>query len=419
MEKVLPSVISQDQTGFIKGRHLSSNLRRLFNVIYSPAKSNTPEILLSLDAEKAFDMIEWNYLFTALEKFGFGPNICAWIKLLYTSPEASVCINKICSDYFKLERGTRQGCPLSPLLFAIAIEPLAVHCRNSHQIKGIVREGLEQKISLYADDMVLYISDPENTVPAVLTALTEFQKISGLRINLNKSILFPVNSQAYNIKLDTLPFTIADQFKYLGVNITSKHNALYQQNFGVCMEKIKQDLHRWSTLHLTLAGRINIVKMNILPKLLFLFQNISIYINKSFFKQLDSIITSFIWNSKHPRIRRATLQRPQAEGGMALPNFQFYYWAANIQAIKTWTQINAHTQAWSAIEVKSCSTSLYSLLCSPINESYRKYTNNPIVLYSLRIWNQIRKHFKMENLLSVAPLQGNHLFQPSQVYPVF
>uniref|UniRef100_A0A8C4S8Q7 Reverse transcriptase domain-containing protein n=1 Tax=Erpetoichthys calabaricus TaxID=27687 RepID=A0A8C4S8Q7_ERPCA len=353
MEKVLPSVISQDQTGFIKGRHLSSNLRHLFNVIYSPAKSNTPEILLSLDAEKAFDMIEWNYLFTALEKFGFGPNICAWIKLLYTSPEASVCINNICSDYFKLERGTRQGCPLSPLLFAIAIEPLAVHCRNSYQIKGIVREGLEQKISLYADDMVLYISDPENTVPAVLTALTEFQKISGLRINLNKSILFPVNSQAYNIKLDTLPFTIADQFKYLGVNITSKHKALYQQNFGVCMEKIKQDLHRWSTLHLTLAGRINIVKMNILPKLLFLFQNISIYINKLFFKQLDSIITSFIWNSKHPRIRRATLQRPQAEGGMALPNFQFYYWAANIQAIKTWTQINAHTQAWSAIEVKS------------------------------------------------------------------
>uniref|UniRef100_A0A8C4S0K8 Reverse transcriptase domain-containing protein n=1 Tax=Erpetoichthys calabaricus TaxID=27687 RepID=A0A8C4S0K8_ERPCA len=299
MEKVLPSVISQDQTGFIKGRHLFSNLRRLFNVIYSPAKSNTPEILLLLDAEKAFDMIEWNYLFTALEKFGFGPNICG---LLYTNPEASVCINNICSDYFKLERGTRQGCPLSPLLFAIAIEPLVVHCRNSYQIKGIIREGLEQKISLYADDMVLYISDPENTVPAVLTALTEFQKISGLRINLNKSILFPVNSQVYNIRLDTLSFTIADQFKYLGVNVTSKHKALYQQNFAVCMEKIKQDLHRWSTLHLTLAGRINIVKMNILPKLLLLFQNIPIYINKSFFKQLDSTITSFIWNSNHLRI---------------------------------------------------------------------------------------------------------------------
>uniref|UniRef100_A0A8C4S006 Reverse transcriptase domain-containing protein n=1 Tax=Erpetoichthys calabaricus TaxID=27687 RepID=A0A8C4S006_ERPCA len=401
MEKVLPSVISQDQTGFIKGRHPSSNLRRLFNVIYSPAKSNTPEILLSLDTEKAFDKIEWNYLFTALEKFGFGPNICAWIKLLYTNPEASVCINNICSDYFKLERGTRQGCPLSPLLFAIAIEPLAVHCRNSYQIKGIVREGLEQKISQYEDDMVLYISDPENTVPAVLTALTEFQKISGLKINLNKSILFPVNSQAYNIRLDTLPFTIADQFKYHGVNITSKHKALYQQNVAVCMEKIKQDLDRWSTLHLTLAGRINTVKMNILPKLLFLFQNIPIYINKSFFKQLDSTITSFIWKSKHPRIRRATLQRPQAE------------------AIKTWTQINEHTQAWSTIEIKSCSTSLYSLLCSPINASYHKYTNNPIVLYSLRIWNQIRKHFKMENLLSVAPLQENHLFQPLQTYPVF
>uniref|UniRef100_A0A8C4RFB7 Reverse transcriptase domain-containing protein n=1 Tax=Erpetoichthys calabaricus TaxID=27687 RepID=A0A8C4RFB7_ERPCA len=381
--------------------------------------SNTPKILLSLDVEKAFYMIEWNYLFTTLEKFGFDPNICAWIKQLYTNPEASVCINNICSDYFKLERGTRQGCPLSPLLFAITTEPLAVHCQNAYQRKGIIREGLEQKISLYADDMVLYISDPENTVPAVLTALTEFQKISGLRINLNKSVLFPVNSQVYNIRLDTFPFIIADQFKYLGVNITSKHKAVHQQNFAICMEKIKQDLHRWSTHHLTLTGRINVVKVNILPKLLFLFQNIPIYINKSFFKQLDSTITSFIWNLKHPRIQRETLQRPKGEGGMALPNFQFYYWGAKIQAIKTWTQIDEHTQAWPATEMKSCSTSLYSLLCAPINARYRQYTNNPIVLHSLRIWNQCRKHFKMDNLLSVAPLHENHLFQPSQTYAVF
>ncbi|KAG2467990.1 LIN1 transcriptase, partial [Polypterus senegalus] len=128
MEKVLPLVISQDQTGFIKGRHLASNHQCLFNIIYSPTKSDTLEIVLLMDAEKAFDMDEWNYLFTTLEKFGFGPNICAWIKLLYTSPEASVCISNINSDYFKLECGTRQGCPLSPLLFAIAIGPLAVHC---------------------------------------------------------------------------------------------------------------------------------------------------------------------------------------------------------------------------------------------------------------------------------------------------
>uniref|UniRef100_A0A8C4T448 Reverse transcriptase n=1 Tax=Erpetoichthys calabaricus TaxID=27687 RepID=A0A8C4T448_ERPCA len=194
--------------------------------------------------------------------------------------------------YFKLEHGTRQGCPLSPLLFAIAIEPLEVHFRN----------------------------------------------ISGLKINLNKSVLFPVNSLAHNIRLDTFPFIIADQLKCL----TSKHKALYQLNFAVCMEKLKQDLHRWSTLHLTLAGRINTVKINILPKLPFLFQSIPIYINKTFFN-------------------KATLQRPKAEGGMALPNFQFYCWAAKIQAIKTWTwtQIDEQTQAWSAIEKIIPSVLLY------------------------------------------------------------
>lgn len=116
-----------------------------------------PEAVISLDAEKALDRVEWNYLFYALERFGFGQEFISWIKLLYSSPVASVRTNDTHSDYFPLHRSTRQGCPLSPLLFAVAIEPLAIALRSEPHITGITRYGLEQKVSLYANDLLLYV----------------------------------------------------------------------------------------------------------------------------------------------------------------------------------------------------------------------------------------------------------------------
>jgi len=110
----------------------------VFNVIYQP-NSVEPELLISLDAQKAFDRIEYNYLFTALEKFGFGPTLCWLIKILYTAPKASIRTNGIMSHYFPLFRGTRQGCPLSPQIFDIAIEPLAIMLRETASLIGVQR----------------------------------------------------------------------------------------------------------------------------------------------------------------------------------------------------------------------------------------------------------------------------------------
>ena len=86
LETSLPSIISEDQTGFIRGRQLSSNIRRLLNIVSAPSSEGKPEMVLSLDAEKAFDRVEWGYLFKVLEKFGFGRTFITWIRLLYSSP---------------------------------------------------------------------------------------------------------------------------------------------------------------------------------------------------------------------------------------------------------------------------------------------------------------------------------------------
>uniref|UniRef100_A0AAR2J438 Reverse transcriptase domain-containing protein n=1 Tax=Pygocentrus nattereri TaxID=42514 RepID=A0AAR2J438_PYGNA len=104
--------------------------------------------VLSLDAEKAFDQIEWSYLFAVLKRFDLGDSFISWIKLLYVNPCARILTNKTLSPQFKLHRGTRQGCCLSPLLFSLGIEPLAQSIRAHPDIFGYDTSSTSNKISL-------------------------------------------------------------------------------------------------------------------------------------------------------------------------------------------------------------------------------------------------------------------------------
>lgn len=112
------------QTGFIPAWQPFFNLRQLLNIMYSTHSSKQPEVILSLDAEKAFNRIEWVYLHAVLKRFGFGEAFRNWIQILYSSPMSTVKTNGLLSAYFPLYKGMRQGCCLSPFLFSMAIEPL-------------------------------------------------------------------------------------------------------------------------------------------------------------------------------------------------------------------------------------------------------------------------------------------------------
>ena len=221
--------------------------------------------------------------------------------------------------------------------------------RSSPEIRGIVRGGKEHKTSLYADDLLLYITDPQNTLPYIMKLLGQFSSISGHKINVSKSELFPVNSAAKSISFNSCPFKVtSDNFTYLGVVVTRGFSDLFKLNFVPLLESSKIFFNKWSLLPLSLAGRINLIKMITLHKFLYLFQTIPIFINKSFFSHLNKIISDFIWNKKPPRIRREFLQRPKSMGGMALPHFQLYYWASNLRAMAYWLKnyIDNETPTW-------------------------------------------------------------------------
>ena len=274
LQQVLSNIISTDQTGFMLGRHSFHNTRRLLNIISAPS-STIPEVIVSLDAEKAFDRVEWSFLFFVLQKFGFPLEFISWIKLLYANPVASVHTNGLQSATFPLYRGTRQGCPLSPLLFAIAIEPLAIWLRQEGGFEGITRARTVHKLSLYADDLLLYMSNPAASLPVVLNILDKFGLYSGYKLNLHKSELLPINYLARNIPPDFFPFKYAtDGFKYLGVHVTNSINQLFSKNFAPLFERCKLDFDRWSGLPLSLVGRASLVKMVVLPKFLYLFSHI-------------------------------------------------------------------------------------------------------------------------------------------------
>lgn len=125
--------------------HYFSNVCRLLNIIHSSASTEVSEVLVSLETEKAFDWVEWRYLFACLKKFGYGPNLILWIRLLYASPRATIIKNVKQSQYFQLSRGTRLGCPL---LFTLAIEPLSIRLKSLTSVNGIYREAKEHRVSL-------------------------------------------------------------------------------------------------------------------------------------------------------------------------------------------------------------------------------------------------------------------------------
>lgn len=159
-------------------------------------------------------------MFRTLSRFGLGSSFIKWVRLLYCNPKDSVLTNGNVSPHFTLHRGTRQVCLLS-LIFALALEPLAAAIRNNTNIKGIQAGRMEHKLFLYADDMLLLSTNPETTVPQILSLIDTFSHISGYKINWGKSEVMPLSrlcspNIGQNWQFKRLPSGLV----YLGIKLT-------------------------------------------------------------------------------------------------------------------------------------------------------------------------------------------------------
>ncbi len=170
-ENFMCDLIDEEQTGFITGRQTQGNIRRVLHTIDQIQGQGLRAVLVSLDAEKAFDCVNWRFLYQILTKLGFQEQSIQCIQGLYQDPTARIKINGHLTDQIILQCGTRQGCCLSPALFTIFIEPLAQMIRQSNNLKGIHIGEQEHLIGLFANDVIVAPQDPDRTFPKLMSIL--------------------------------------------------------------------------------------------------------------------------------------------------------------------------------------------------------------------------------------------------------
>ena len=152
------------------------------------------------------------------------------VKAIYDKPTANIILNGEKLKVFPLRSETRQGCPLSSLLFNIVLEVLATAIREEKEVKGIQIGKEEVKFSLFADDMILYIENPEDSIRKLLELISEFSKVAGYKINTQKSLAFLyTNTEKSEREIkESIPFTIATKkIKCLGINLPKETKELY------------------------------------------------------------------------------------------------------------------------------------------------------------------------------------------------
>jgi len=341
LEPILPELIHHNQNGFIKGRSTFDAVRTIDDLLELAKLTNTTGILMAIDFEKAFDSLDHTYLFKVLEKFNFGPYFLQWVKTFYTNISSCILNNGFTTDLFCIHRGVRQGDPLSPLLFILALEVLACQIRQDKTIQGIMVKNVEIKLTLFADDMTCFLKDI-NAYSRLCTTLKVFSLHSGLRINDDKTEVFGIGPH----KLVQNDFThkVRKSIKILGTVFDYHKPSRDKANFDSIFKSIKKTLSMWKWRGLTLIGKIQIVKTFIIPK--FLSKATAISISNDLVKEINRLIFGFIWKG-NDKIKRTALINDIENGGLKMLDIESMISAQRVMILKKY--LGESNSTWKTI----------------------------------------------------------------------
>ena len=185
LEKVLSNSISADEWAYVKGRNIFDAVRTICDIMDYTKLCNLPGFMVTIDFEKAFDSLSWNFLFKTLENFNFGESFIKWIRLFYTNISSCIMNNGVATPLFSIGRGVRQEDPLLPYLFILALETLLTAIKQTRDIKGIVVENKEIKCIVFTDDLTNFLRNKES-YDSLSSLLNTYGECSGLKLNKDK-----------------------------------------------------------------------------------------------------------------------------------------------------------------------------------------------------------------------------------------
>ena len=290
--------------------------------------------------------------------------------------------------FFPLQRGVRQGCPLSGILFVLGIELFARALKNKSSIKGIEVNGHEIKSAQYADDTTIFVRDRESVLE-LLSLLEEFSSLSGLEINTSKTEALWLGQWKNN---QETPFGFKwpkDPILSLGVYFSHNHTDADELNFDAKIRELEKSLQKWQRRRLTLYGKINIVKTLGLSKLIF---NASVlYTPHNYIEKINKIIFNFIWDGKPPKIKRKTIISEKKDGGLKMRDFKIMEKAVKIAWINR-IQNQSHA-SWKIIPnyILQCNGGLAFLMDCRYDTNTLKLDNLPDFYHSiLEYWQYFK-----------------------------
>lgn len=419
MNSFISKYIHPDQTGFVPNRQAPDQTRRIIDIISAlnsgwDGGGRRGALLVSLDLHKAFDSLSWDYLFYILGKYGFGSHFLTTLKTIYSHPTANLVVKGYKSQNIQILRGTRQGCPLSPLLFILALEPLAIKIREHQDILGVKCGDREHKCAMFADDILLLLSSPVTSLPNLQLVLRHFTEFSGLKVNQSKTQALNVSLQTHIVQAlqQSYPFKWQKEtMSYLGIFLTPTLTTLYKHNYPPLFRKILEDIKKWSNNPPSWFGRLCSIKMTVLPKVLYLFRTLPIAVVRNDLQKFQKKLLDFVWGYRRPRVNRRTLYTPKQMGGLGMPDLLKYYQAAQMSQL-----IKFHTRQprplWMSIESSLYPDREISQLMW-LKAKDRPAMMCPSLSFSLNLWDRLSTAYGFRSQHNpLAPLFGNTLFTP-------
>lgn len=304
----MDQLVTPNQSAFIKGRFILDNFMLVQQTTNFLHQQKQARILLKLDITKAFDSVSWPFLLEVLQRLGFGQIWRDIISGLLASSSTQILLNGSPGERIKHRRGLRQGDPLSPMLFILVMDVLCLLIQKASEeelLQPLARRALQHRISLYADDVVIFLRPTASDIRITLDILQLFGEASGLRTNVQKSSVHPIQclEEDHAVLLTHLPCQFSDfPCKYLGVPLSPRK--LTRAQIQPIIDKFADKLPGWKADLLNKAGRKVLVQFVLTSMLIYLVMALDL--PPWALKAIDKIRRGFLWKGRKD-VRGATV----------------------------------------------------------------------------------------------------------------